>query len=93
MYNLSTAASGGWTDVDYFHYTHDGPQSTVSVNKRAFVFKTNASTDRQVIWPCRGGPLLSLVTREGCFPLYYTLKGERMPAPPTFMLPAKIRPR
>jgi beta-xylosidase len=77
-YNLSTGVSGGYIDVDYFHYTHDGPQSTVSVSKQRPALKRAGIPECRVMWPDRGMPFLSIVT-QGNFPAYYSIKGERMP--------------
>jgi Beta-xylosidase len=76
-YNLSTGVSGGYIDVDYFHYTHDGPQTTVSVNKQKLAVKQSSISKNRVIWPDRGLPLLYLFSQNG-FPYYYTFKGERV---------------
>ena len=92
-YNLSAGVSGGYVDVDYFHYTYDGPQSTVSVNKREFVYRQGAAREIRVAWPCRGTPFLFTAPREGGLPLYYTVIGKRMTTPPVFILPVKAPPR
>ena len=91
-YNLSSGASGGYMDVDYFHYTCDGPQPAVSINEQVLHFKQETMPVSREIWPCRGMPFLHMLTQDG-FPVYYTLKGERMTTPSLFINKFTIVPR
>jgi beta-xylosidase len=77
-YNLSTGVSGGYVDVDYFHYMHDGPQSTVSVTEQGSVAKCVSIPECRIIWSGRGVPFVSIVSYNG-FPASYSIKGERIP--------------
>jgi len=77
-YNLSTGAPGGYMDVDYFHYTHDGPQSAVSVDRPTFGVRQSAPRENRMVWLGRGLPLLAITNGKEGKPAFFTVKGERL---------------
>jgi hypothetical protein len=91
-YNLSTGTAGGNADFDYFHYTHDGPQPVVtSVKQQGSLLRRKASPEGGLVWRGRGMPLMTTPGHAGAQEDYYSLKGERLPAPATSAAPVKVQ--
>ena len=81
-YNLSTGVPGGYMDVDYFHYTHDGPQSAVSVIKPTFGVKRLAPRENRMIRLGRGLPFPAITNGKEGNSAFFTVKGERLAGRP-----------